>query len=342
MKILRNKINTYGLLLKTLSVVQLEDRKKFISLILLLVIQSILDVITIASVIPLLYILEGKDKLSENISNFIQKVNIYDFKFEENSLLFYIPIIVIIIMLVSTSSRIYIIFKTNRFIEEIRFSISSKLMTNYVNKNFINIETSEIAKSILSEVDQFIIVVFQPVILMLTNILLLLGIIMYIFYTNIKASILSLSLLLIFYFVFYIFSKKILNKEGIKSEQANKGRFKTGIETFESIKDIKIYSAEKYFAERFKIFSKLFAMSNSVYNSLTASPKYLLEMIVFIILSLSILIRSSRNIIDLNSIPLLGTFAFAAYKAQPALSNIIYGINSLEYGSKIINNLNQI
>ena len=37
--------------------------------------------------------------------------------------------------------------------------------------------------------------------------------------------------------------------------------------------------------------------------------------------------------------PLLGIFAFAAYKAQPALSNVIYGINSIEYGSKIISNL---
>ena len=36
---------------------------------------------------------------------------------------------------------------------------------------------------------------------------------------------------------------------------------------------------------------------------------------------------------------MLGIFAFAAYRAQPALSNIIYGINSLEYGSKIISNL---
>ena len=62
-------------------------------------------------------------------------------------------------------------------------------------------------------------------------------------------------------------------------------------------------------------------------------------MIVFITLSLAVLIIALRDIISLNSLPLLGTFAFAAYKAQPALSNIIYGINSLEYGSKIISNL---
>ena len=62
-------------------------------------------------------------------------------------------------------------------------------------------------------------------------------------------------------------------------------------------------------------------------------------MIVFIALSTSILIITLRDIVDINSLPIIGTFAFAAYKAQPALSNIIYGINSLEFGSKIIDNL---
>ena len=37
----------------------------------------------------------------------------------------------------------------------------------------------------------------------------------------------------------------------------------------------------------------------------------------------------------------MGAFAFAAYRAQPALSNVIYGINGLEYGSKIIDSLYQ-
>ena len=43
--------------------------------------------------------------------------------------------------------------------------------------------------------------------------------------------------------------------EGFKSEKANKGRFLTAIESFKTIKDIKIYSAENYF-ERFKNIQK--------------------------------------------------------------------------------------
>ena len=267
MIIFQNIANTYYLLIKTLRVVQLKDKYKFVQLIFLLLVQSILDVLTIASIIPLMFILEGKENLIDNISVFLNKINIVNIDMNINFLLIYIPTLVILIMIVSTISRIFIVFKTNIFIEDIRYSISSKLINNYINSNFNNKDTGEVAKLILSEVDQFIIIVFQPTILMLTNIFLLFGILVYIFSVNINASFLSILVLIGFYFFFYIFSKKILNLEGFKSEKANKGRFKTGIESFQSIKDIKIYSAENYFSKKFKKFSKEFAMTNSIYNS---------------------------------------------------------------------------
>ena len=40
--------------------------------------------------------------------------------------------------------------------------------------------------------------------------------------------------------------------QGLKNESANKGRFKTAIETFSNIREIKIYKAERSFANRFQ------------------------------------------------------------------------------------------
>ena len=64
-------------------------------------------------------------------------------------------------------------------------------------------------------------------------------------------------------------------------------------------------------------------------------------MIVFIALAISILFLTINNKISYEVLPLLGTFAFAAYKAQPSLSSVIFGVNSLIYGSKIISNLDK-
>ena len=60
MIIFKNIASTYYLLSKTLEVVQLNDKYKFVQLIFLLTVQSILDVVTIASIIPLMFILEER------------------------------------------------------------------------------------------------------------------------------------------------------------------------------------------------------------------------------------------------------------------------------------------
>ena len=333
-------VNLNNLLFKTLSVIKSNDKLRFFNLILLLLLQSILDVISIASLIPILYIFQSD--MEFKVNNFLMKYGFGEIFADKSAISIFIPLIAISIMIISTLTKLFILYKTNKFIENIRHSISSRLMKKFLMSQYnTNVETSNIAKSILSEVDEFIIIVFQPVIWMITNAILLIGIIIYLISTDLNASLISLFLLSLFYIFFYGFSKNILNLQGLKSEESNKGRFKTALESFKGIKDVKIYSAENYFLKRFNKNSKLFANTRAFYSTLVASPKYLLEMMVFIALSSSVLLLVFQHQISSASIPLLGAFAFAAYRAQPALSNVIYGINSLEYGSKIIDNLYQ-
>ena len=337
LKSILKKRNFFSLILKIFSLINIEEEKNsLINLLNLIILQAILDILSIASLVPLLYTIQDNQNTINNIEKYFGIFN----KEIIAEYTFYIPLFVILIMIISTASRLFVVYKINLFIENIRYKITTKLMSNYINNKIeLNTQNTEIAKLILSEVDQFMIIVFEPTILMLTNIIFFLGIIIYLFFANSLASILSLTLLLSFYAAFYFFTKNILNKEGRRSERANKGRFKIAMEVFDSLKDIKIYKAEKFFIDKFRKDSYSFAKTNSTYNSLVASPKYLLEMIVFVALSTSILFISKDNNSRQEIIPLLGTFAFAAYKAQPALSNIIYGINSLEYGSEMIFNL---
>ena len=337
------KVNFLKSLLKILVFVEKKNKKELLKLTTLVIIQAIFDVISLASIMPLIQLINNRKDLEFHIYKILENLNLNlllaDINFD---LQFYIPLIVILIMIFSTIIRLFVVQRTFKFIEDTRHSIASRLMEGYINSDsYLNYNSSEIAKSILSEVDQFIIVVFQPTILMVTNLLVLVAIISYLLYTNFYASLISLFLLLAFYVNFYFFSKRKLNMEGFKSEKANKGRFLTAIESFKTIKDIKIYSAENYFFERFKKYSKRFANTNSTYSTLVASPKYILEMIVFVALAVAIFLISISKMETFNSLPILGIFAFGAYKAQPALSNVIFGINSIEYGTKIISNINR-
>lgn len=341
---IKKKYFRKSFLIQIIRVIRLIDkngRYQLISLIGLVILQAFFDVISLASLTPLIQIVTNKGELEIFIKDFFENLEIDpSFIGNEISLTFIIPGIVILIMIFSTIFRLYVLYKTENFIEAVRHKISIRLLKRYIYSD-IKLNSSDIAKSILSEVDQFVIIVFRPIILMLTNVLVLFGIVCYLFYTSIQASFFSLFLLILFYLLFYIFSKRKLNIEGYKSDKANQGRFKTSMEAFASINDIKIYQAEDYFINRFRNFSRLFAKTNATYSALVASPKFIFEMLVFISIAFSVCLISVVNMDIFNSLPLLGIFAFAAYKSQPALSNVLYGINSIEYGSKIISNLHR-
>ena len=203
-----NKDNLTHLLFKTLSLVKKSQRKNFLYLIIFLIIQALLDVISIASIIPLLYLLENKEDLVYSLNKFLIRFGIDSNLIYQKSLTIYIPILVITIMIISTFGRLFIIYKTNEFIEKTRHSISSRLMNIYILNNYdYNKIKSEVAKSILSEVDQFIIIVFQPVMWMITNNFISWNYILFILYKLKSFYNLYISTIVILYNFLFIFKE---------------------------------------------------------------------------------------------------------------------------------------
>ena len=76
---MNTKSNVFTLLIKTLEVINKKNKISFIILILFFDSSINSDVITIYSVVPLLYLLEGKESISANISKFLIDLKIGKF-----------------------------------------------------------------------------------------------------------------------------------------------------------------------------------------------------------------------------------------------------------------------
>ena len=108
---------------------------------------------------------------------------------------------------------------------------------------------------------------------------------------------------------------------------------------FNLIDDIKSYKVENWFNKKFFNSSRNYSITQASYQSIQNSTKYILEAIVFCFI---VYLSSRNNVSDSSSdnpLPIVATFAFAAYKVQPALMHVFNGINALRYGSKIIFNI---
>ena len=147
----KNKPNLSNLLQMIMNIIRREKQdKSFLFLILVVTFQAFLDVLSVASVVPLIYIIQDKNSIENNLNNFLYGFFLKNSFFSENrQLILIIPLMVILIMIVATLFRIYLIYRTNKYIEDIRHNISIRLMNNYINKNLqIDKNTSEIVEPV--------------------------------------------------------------------------------------------------------------------------------------------------------------------------------------------------
>tara|TARA_A100001388_G_scaffold277253_1_gene267639 strand:- start:14327 stop:15994 length:1668 start_codon:yes stop_codon:yes gene_type:complete len=305
---------------------------------------GLLDVVTIASVVPVLSLFTSNDIVIQKFSLIISSIGFSNYWDPKIFSIFFV-LTSALIFLITTIFRIFTILQINRFVEGVRHNLSFRILDKYLNKSYAELlskDTSEIAKVLLSEVDQFIVYVFRPAVLLISGVIVFILIFGFLIYSSPIGSLISVSFIIIFYFCFFLLVKKPLANFGNLSSTANELRFKFATEAFRAFKDIKIYNSEDFFTNRFKVPSRKFAKALSSYSTLEVSPKYLLEFIAFsglMLVTIIMIINAESSTNSLGQLPIIGTFAFGAYKSQPILSSIFHGLGSLKFGERIIKNI---
>ena len=295
----------------------------------LLIIATIIETISIGSILPLInLILTGKENV--NLSIFFG--DNFDILLGFNQL---ISIFVIIFVL----KNIYLIFfnwKINSFTRDIRLFLSRKLINGYLRmdlKDFKKENTPELNRNLIIQVSNFSEVI-KSYLQLATEILLVSSILMLLLYYNFNVTF----LLILFFFTFmiiYIFIfKKILINLGNQSASFSKQILKDIENCFLNFKLIKIRNLENLFEDNFIIKNKRFVNSSIYFNFIQSLTRIWLE--IFIVIILIIIIYSSINMKDVSSIDLttISFFFIASLKILPSSNKIINYIQKLKF-SKI-------
>jgi len=196
----------------------------------------------------------------------------------------------------------------------------------------------------LSEVDQVVIQVLRPVVQMISYFFVLIAIIVLLMWVNPIIALSSTGVMGILYMIVYFSLRKSLGGYGVVSVDSNKDRFKSGVEAISGIKNIKVFECENIYLKRFHSSSYKFKEALFRFQIFNQSPKFLLEALAFggiILLTIVILMSGddSRQGSLGTLLPMLGLYAFSAYRLQPALTSIYQGVTSLSYGAAAVDNL---
>lgn len=330
---------------KIISIIGQQQYRALLVVMLLQVLMAAMEMLGVFSILPFLAILSDPALIQVN-----PVLNYLFISFgDENVNKFYVwfGISVFIVILTVAIFRAYVNWRMIDFVEGIRRSLSERLLLVYLDRDyeyFLDSHSSNMSKTILSEVDQFSANIFRPFILGISYLFVSVGLVGLLLLIDPIICLATIAVLCSFYLTIYRTLKSKLKMMGEELVAANKERFHIVNETFSGIKLIKLEAFEDFCSKRFKNPALIFSKTNAAHQIITLLPSFAIEAIAFggLILLVVFKLLTSPGSADnalASILPVIGVFAFALYRLQPAVKNVFAAITSVKYGEKIIENI---
>jgi ABC-type multidrug transport system fused ATPase/permease subunit len=320
-----------------------DEKKNLFNLIFLVLLMASIEAIGIATIFPFIAILTNRELIETN--NFISFLFDFSKNFGVNTVddfFLFLGIIVFLFLITSIFLRAFATYKQTNFALIKEYSIGKKLVEKYLHQPyvwFLDKNSSNLGKNILSEVGEVIHQTILPIINIFVYGFVVIAIFLMLILVDPTIAIAVTAIFSIIYLIIIFITKKILFRLGTERMKANTDRYKAISDAFNGIKDVKINSLEKFFLDIYSKPAKTFVKNQSMFMAISVLPRFLLEAIAFGGIILIILMLLKRGD-DLNAlIPLLSLFAFAGYRLMPALQQIYISLSQLQFSETVVNSI---
>jgi len=328
---------------KLLFLLSPNERKRAVLLLIMIVIMALLDAIGIASILPFIAVLTNPSLIEANtFLNTMYQTSI-KFGIETNQeFLFFLGVLVFLILIVSLTFKALTTYVQVRFVYMKEYSIGKRLVEGYLHQPyrwFLSRNSSDLGKTILSEVSQVISNGIKPLMELIAKSILTIVIITLLFSVDPKLTlIVGLSIIFAYLVVFY-FVRNLLNRSGKERLKSNQLRFIAVSEAFGAIKEVKVRGLEKVYIQSFSNSSQNYARTIALSQVVAQLPRFILESITFGGILLIILYKMIQSGNFNNSLPVISLYVFAGYRLMPALQQIYNSLTQLTFVGPSIDKL---
>jgi len=235
----------------------------------------------------------------------------------------------------------YFSFINHNFSYKVHSRLCVKLFENYLFLNYfdhLKLNTSHIQKLILLDTGQFKTALLSGLTI-LTDFLVILGIISFLIYYHFQISIISLTIIFIAIILFNIIiiclSKKWGNLRMKFSGLANLYLS----QSLSLIKEIKLFDSYNYFIKKFELSTSIFLkMERNNQVALSLARLWLEVIAAFLVFIILFLLLKEKSHTD-NVVSSLALFGFAFFKMLPSSGRMLNSLQSLRFTAPVINQI---
>tara|TARA_X000000950_G_C13890222_1_gene650539 strand:+ start:686 stop:2500 length:1815 start_codon:yes stop_codon:yes gene_type:complete len=309
-----------------------KQRQNFYTLQILVVISAIMEIVSIASIIPFMTLVGDMSLLQQNTT--IAEVYLYTGITSESKFIFLLGLGVLIVFLISSVVSMFTLWRLFMFANKTGTDIANRLYSHYLKQDWLfhaNGSSAQLTKKISTETSRVTSLVLMPLMQMNAKIVLVLLMGISISVYDPQVAITGLSAFAIGYFIIFRTVRTRLKRNGDAISKVDEQRFRLMNEGFGGIKDVLLFGRNYDFIKRFNQAGDTFAYSQGTNQSLAQVPRYMVELVAFgfMIALVLYLIATHKGNIGLI-LPVLTVYTLAGFRLLPAFQQIFACIANIK------------
>ncbi|WP_424930064.1 ABC transporter ATP-binding protein [Amaricoccus tamworthensis] len=317
------------------------ERRIFFLLMGLIVFSALMETVGVASILPFLAILSDPSAIDTNPYLSMAYTTL---GFENHqSFLLTIGICVFTVVVLNLGVKILTLYAMARFSFMRCAALSTRLLSGYLHQPytwFLNRNSADLGKSLLSEIDRMAQTVMLPAMRLLANLVVVVFLIGLVVVVNPTVAMAAAGLIMGSYVLIFVGLRKYISRRGKERLIANGERFQIAQEALGGAKEVKLMGLEEPYIMRFR--KPAYRMAGAIASDvvLGESPRYILEGIAFggmLLLIIFMLISGDGGLQQL--LPLLGVYAFAGLRLFPALQQVFRQASGLRFNRPTLESL---
>lgn len=285
---------------------------------------GILEVLSIALIIPFTMLLFQKDELFKN-ETVTLIYNFFNFSTQESFVIIF-SIFFLIILIVSNVFSVINVWLISYFTYKLDYNLIIKLFKNFLYlgyENKVNINSADLISKMTIQIKRFVEGVVNSLMIIFQKIITILFILVFLSFVNLEITLYSLITIFLIYIIFFKLINNLVYKKGSEMTSIFSKRQRLISETIFGIKEVILYNLQEKQNKNLNSLSKKLTKNVAFVRTIAVFPRYFLEIIIFLILVPSSIIFFLNDQNDLNSIiPILSSFIFGLYKLSPAVQSI--------------------
>ncbi len=331
-------IDTYK---KLWSLLDKQERKRSVALLVLFFFQGILETIGVASIMPFMAVVGNPQVIESNsVLNFL-----YRLVGEPGDRVFLamLGFTAFVALVTALAFGAFTEWFLNRYSQQCNLRLSVRLLRAYYARPyqwFLSHHSADLGRTVLQEVTGLVTQSLMPALRVLSKMLVIALLLMLVVTADPLIALATGGLLIFLYSLIYLFFRAYLARISAATWIANEERFRIAQEGLGAIKQVKVSGLESVYLRRFLVPGKRLARYQANQASLGTLPRYVMEAFAFggILFILVYLILTRGEGLGLV-LPLVAVYAFAGYRLMPALQSVYHDVSVMRYGGYILDRL---